>query len=878
MHRKGVHVVAIGAALSLVAGVLAANASASTKRGSAGGGEKTEIVIGALGPFNVPSTGTNTQEWPAAVKARVKAANKAKELGPDVTLKVFECNTDLDPNKTEQCARDGVDKGIVASVGWNGTTGANLLPILESAGIPAIGTVPVSPTETSSPVSFPFTSGVPGVFEALPVALGEKDATKQSLVLTNLGAATATAQLFVQDSVDRQGYELGAQVQVEPDQTDFAPVVASATTDDPEGINVFVIGEPAATFIKQLRSSGYKGVLSSGSPFLTESVIKALGDDANGLQVPSLLRWQKSKGGKQFIGEMKKYAKGEAITDLAANYWLSTWVTIELLKQIIDEGGTPDAASLLAAAGQLQDFSTQGMTPPLTTTESPTIDSPFPLQRYYNPTVFMFEIKNGQDDRDGQELPQPVREAVAPSRREPSGPAVRRRPHAGPGRGALPDRPFGRIGCPAPTTVPSSPPEVTVPDFEHQYIGGRWVPSRCSRHHRRRERVDRGGDRARPCGDGRRRRPRRRGGARRSPSGPARPSTTGPPRSNGSTPDSRSARRSSPRRSRRRWARRLKIAQRIQVGLPLMVLGSYSGIVRDYAFESELGNSLVVREPVGVVGAITPWNYPLHQVVAKVAPALAAGCTIVLKPSEVAPLSVFQFAEIVDAAGLPQARSTSCQGTGPVVGEAIAAHPGVDMVSFTGSTRAGAPRRRARGGDGEARRARARRQVGERDPRRRRPRDRRHRGREELLPELRADLHALDPDARPERPAWTRPRRSRSDVAESFRPGDPFSADANLGPLASGRAARPRPCATSARASRRVRRSSPVAPSHPTGSTRATTSGPPCSRTSTRHDDRTRGDLRPGAVDHRVRRRGRRGAHRERHGVRARGRGVVGRP
>jgi ABC-type branched-subunit amino acid transport system substrate-binding protein len=410
MHRKGVRAVATAAVVALAAGMLASGAGASdARRAASGSGQKTEIVIGALGPFFDANTGTESSEWPAAVKSRVKAANKAKELGPDVTLKVFECDTGLDPNDTEQCARDAIDQGVVASVGFNGTTGGNLLPLLEGAGIPAIGSVPVSPVETSSPVSFPLTSGVPGAFEALPIALGEKDATTQGLVLTDLGPATAAAQLFVDDSVARQGYTLGTPVQVAPDQTDFAPIVAAATGDDPEGLNVFIIGEAAATFIKQLRASGYEGVLSSGSPFLTESVLEALGDDANGIQVPSLLRWQKSKGGKQFRKEMKQYAKGEAITDLAANYWLSTWVTIELLGQIIESGGTPDAASLLAAAGELDGFNTQGMTPPITTTAGGTeaVDTPIPLQRFFNPTVFMFEIKKGKLVETGKEFVNP---------------------------------------------------------------------------------------------------------------------------------------------------------------------------------------------------------------------------------------------------------------------------------------------------------------------------------------------------------------------------------------------------------------------------------------------------------------------------------------
>ncbi len=127
----------------------------------------------------------------------------------------------------------------------------------------------------------------------------------------------------------------------------------------------------------------------------------------------------------------------------------------------------------------------------------------------------------------------------------------------------------------------------------------------------------------------------------------------------------------------------------IQAGLPTMTFTSVPDLVEEIVWQEEIGNSLVVREPIGVVGAITPWNFPLHQIAAKVAPALAVGCTVVLKPSEVAPLNAFILAEIIEEAGLPAGVFNLVTGTGPVVGEAIASHPGVDMVSFTGSTRAG---------------------------------------------------------------------------------------------------------------------------------------------------------------------------------------------
>jgi acyl-CoA reductase-like NAD-dependent aldehyde dehydrogenase len=133
----------------------------------------------------------------------------------------------------------------------------------------------------------------------------------------------------------------------------------------------------------------------------------------------------------------------------------------------------------------------------------------------------------------------------------------------------------------------------------------------------------------------------------------------------------------------------LFLSQMIQAGLPTAVAGTYVSLIDDVVWEEEVGNSLIVKEPIGVVGAITPWNYPLHQIIAKVAPALAAGCTVVLKPSEVAPLNAFILAEIIDGIGLPAGVFNLVSGDGPVVGEAIAAHPDIDMVSFTGSTRAG---------------------------------------------------------------------------------------------------------------------------------------------------------------------------------------------
>jgi len=133
----------------------------------------------------------------------------------------------------------------------------------------------------------------------------------------------------------------------------------------------------------------------------------------------------------------------------------------------------------------------------------------------------------------------------------------------------------------------------------------------------------------------------------------------------------------------------VRLAKMIQTDMPIANIAAFADLADAFPFETEEEGALIVCEPIGVCGFITPWNYPLHQIVGKVAPALAAGCTVVLKPSEVAPLCAFLLAEIIDAVGFPPGVFNLVSGTGPLTGEALVAHPEVDMISFTGSTRAG---------------------------------------------------------------------------------------------------------------------------------------------------------------------------------------------
>ena len=226
------------------------------------------------------------------------------------------------------------------------------------------------------------------------------------------------------------------------------------------------------------------------------------------------------------------------------------------------------------------------------------------------------------------------------------------------------------------------------------------------------------------------------------------------------------------------------LSQLVQVGLPINSFASAAQVAADFTWEQTVGNSLIVREPIGVVGCITPWNYPLHQIAAKVAPALAAGCTVVVKPSEVAPLNAFVLADIMDEVGVPAGVFNLVTGFGPVVGEAIAAHPDVDMVSFTGSTRAG--KRVTEVAAGTVKRVAL--ELG---------------GKSANVILSDADLAAAVPDGVSKCylnsgqtcSALTRmlvPRDKLAEVvelartaAEAFTPGDPFDAVSRLGPLVS---------------------------------------------------------------------------------------------
>ncbi len=320
----------------------------------------------------------------------------------------------------------------------------------------------------------------------------------------------------------------------------------------------------------------------------------------------------------------------------------------------------------------------------------------------------------------------------------------------------------------------------------------------------------------------------------------------------------------------------LKLSRMIQVGLPTATFSLIPQLVQDVAWEEKVGNSLIVREAAGVVGAITPWNYPLHQIANKVAAALAAGCTVVLKPSEVVPLNAFVLAEIVEEVGLPAGAFNLVTGTGPVVGEAIVAHPQIDMVSFTGSTRAG-------------------RRVSELAAKSVKPVTLELGGKSPNVILDDADLERAVPDGVAKCflnsgqtcSALTRmlvPRDKVEEVeriaaaaAEQFTPGDPFDDDSRLGPLVSA-AQLERVRGYIEKGTAEGARLVTGGAEPPEGQRAGLLREPDrLLRRRAGHDDRAGGDLRARPVDHPLRRRGGRGPHRQRLDLRA-GRGrLVGR-
>src|SRR6478735_8176357 len=207
-RTRSLWALALLVALSSSALALGTAASAAPTRRPAANFTGDPIKVGTMGEFDVPSAGTSNPEWPGAVQARAKAINKAGGLkdasGKTHQLQVIVCNSALDPNKATQCANDAVAQKVVAVIGINSSEEPSMVPPLAAAGIPIIAPVPGDPSVTTSSVSFPITSGVPGDFIAMPELLADRGATKISLIYPDIPGAAA-AKLFVSAGIKKAG-------------------------------------------------------------------------------------------------------------------------------------------------------------------------------------------------------------------------------------------------------------------------------------------------------------------------------------------------------------------------------------------------------------------------------------------------------------------------------------------------------------------------------------------------------------------------------------------------------------------------------------------------------------------------------------------------
>lgn len=392
LRALGIRALGIGVAVGLLGASFAAPVGAQSKPKFTG----EPVTVMTYGEFDVPATGTSDPEWPGAVKARAKAINESgglKDAGGDThKVEVLVCNTGLDPNKASACAQEAVDAGVVAVVGANTTYGAQALPVLEGAGIASIGTFIGGPTDASSPVSFPLTSGLPGVFTGLPAVLADQGAETIGSIIPDLGEITGVAELFMDQGASASGASLQKPVLVPADATDLAPYVASGTADDPDGLITVLLGDGYATLLQQMAQSDYEGLQATQAGIVTADVIEQAGDAANGLLlVGATTPFTNTKvpGVKMFRKDMKAYDSSLPLNDSAMVSWASMWV----LERIAADLPTIDAASVLDAMGKVSDLDMGGITPPLTTTKGTGIAL---LERMYNPTVVFSSVKNGK--------------------------------------------------------------------------------------------------------------------------------------------------------------------------------------------------------------------------------------------------------------------------------------------------------------------------------------------------------------------------------------------------------------------------------------------------------------------------------------------------
>jgi branched-chain amino acid transport system substrate-binding protein len=348
--------------------------------------EGDPIRVMTIGNWTQPQLGTSNPEFPAGAQAAAAATNAEGGIGGR-PIEVIACSDELSVDTARQCARDAVDQGVVAIVGLQTTNEVTILPILETAGIPAIGVYPFTPVALTSPVSFPDVSGFVGQTLGMGLQLAEAGAAKVSSVVPGgLGGIATEVGDAVAAGATSGGAQFTGLIQIPAKSADLGPAVASATEG---GASVAGFASDEASFINTVRSLAPDSMISTFPFNLTDSVIESAGGAAEGvLAVDGLVPpTADTEGTRRYLEDLAAYDESLPASTTGLHEWLAMWTFVRVVADL----DTIDAASVMSAMEGVENLDMGGITPPYTTRSS---SSAYP--RMFNTTVVYQTVADGE--------------------------------------------------------------------------------------------------------------------------------------------------------------------------------------------------------------------------------------------------------------------------------------------------------------------------------------------------------------------------------------------------------------------------------------------------------------------------------------------------
>jgi len=344
------------------------------------------ITVMTIGNWTQPQLGTSNPEFPAGAQAAAAAVNAAGGIDGR-PIEVIVCSDELNADTARQCAREAVEKQVAAVVGLQTTNETTILPVLESAGIPAVGVYPFTDVGLTSPVSFPDVSGFVGQTLGMGLQLARSGASTVSTVVPGgLGGISTAVGDAVEAGAASEGADSGGLVQIPAKASDLSPTIASATED---GASVAGFATDEASFINAMRTLAPDSMISTFPFNLTDAVIESAGGAAEGvLAVDGLVPpTAETPGTAQYREELEAFDPSLPVSTTGLHEWLAMWT----FSRVVADLDQVDAASVMTAMGQVQDLDMGGITPPYSTT---TVEGAYP--RMFNATVAFQEVQDGE--------------------------------------------------------------------------------------------------------------------------------------------------------------------------------------------------------------------------------------------------------------------------------------------------------------------------------------------------------------------------------------------------------------------------------------------------------------------------------------------------